>query len=100
MTPDWRGHCSLPSLSATALALSQTLEGLFELTQCPSRALEGHCVSSKSTCLLCCFWNYSDTKTLSVCAARGTEVLGRGKKKNANCDTLVFVKKVLFHTDP
>ena len=40
MTPDWRGHCSLPSLSATALALSQTLEGLFELIQCPSRSLD------------------------------------------------------------
>ena len=34
------GHCSLSLLSETPSSRSRTLEGLFELTRCPSRALD------------------------------------------------------------
>ena len=38
MTPGRGKRYSLPFLPATPLSLSRTLEGLFELTRCPSRA--------------------------------------------------------------
>ena len=47
---------SLPFLPATPSSPSWTLEGLFELTRCPSRA---------PTCLVSCFQNYRDTRTQS-----------------------------------
>ena len=37
-------HCSLPFLQATPSCLSRTLEGLFELTRHPPRALDSPCV--------------------------------------------------------
>ena len=40
MTPGRGKHYSLPFLQATPSSLSHTLEGLFELTQRPSRALD------------------------------------------------------------
>ena len=39
MTPPSGKHYSLPFLAATPSSLSKTLEGLFELTRRPSRAL-------------------------------------------------------------
>ena len=39
MTSQWE-HDSLPFLPATSLTLSQNLEGIFDLTWCPSRALD------------------------------------------------------------
>ena len=40
MTPGQDGYFSLPFLQATPLSPSRTLEGLFELTWHPSRALD------------------------------------------------------------
>ena len=42
------GHCSIPFLPATPLSPSWTLEGLFELTWRPSRALTS-CIASGTT---------------------------------------------------
>ena len=43
MTPSSGKHYSLPFLPATPSSPSRTLEGLFELTRRPSRALDSPC---------------------------------------------------------
>ena len=57
---------------AIPLSPSQTLEGLFELTRCPSRALDSPCA------LLSELQRKKDTV---YCAALGEEVLGHKRKK-------------------
>ena len=61
-------HYSLPFLLATPLSPSRTLEGLFELTQRPSRALDSPCA------MLPELYRYKDT---ARCAALGAEVPGQ-----------------------
>ena len=66
MTP-WRKCFSLPFLPATPLSPSRTLEGLFELTRRPSRALDS------PRALLPELQRYKDTVR---CGALGAEVPG------------------------
>ena len=54
--PSWGKHCSLMFLPATPSSASWTLEGLFELTRCTSRA---------PTRIVRCFRNCRDTRTPS-----------------------------------
>ena len=63
-------HFSLPFLPATPSSPSQTLEGLFELKQCPSRALDW------PHALLPDLLRYNDTVR---CAMLGAEVPGHRK---------------------
>ena len=67
MTPCRGGYVSLPFLPATPSSPSWTLEGLFELTRRPSRALDS------PRALLAELQRYKDTVW---CAALGAEVPG------------------------
>ena len=67
MTPHWGGYFSHPFLPATPLSLSRTLEGLFDLTRRPSRALDS------PRALLPELQRYKDTVR---CGALGAEVPG------------------------
>ena len=72
MAPSLGKHYSLPFLTATPSSLSRTHEGLFELTQRPSRALD----SPRS--LLPELQRYKDTVK---CATLGAEVPGHHQKQ-------------------
>ena len=72
MTASWGKHYSLPFLSATLWSPSWTLEGLFELTRRPSRALDS------PPALLPELQRYKDTVR---CAALGVEVPGHRKQQ-------------------
>ena len=67
MIPLQGKHYSLPFLAATPSSPSWTLEGLFELTRRPSRALDS------PRALLPELQRYKD---IVRCAALGAEVLG------------------------
>ena len=91
MTPR-RGNAILFNfLPATPSSPSQTLEGLFELAQRPSRALD-----SPRVLLL----ELQRVKDTIKCAAVGAEVPGDTKKTAvANLD-FAFVENALSYTDP
>ena len=84
-------HYSLPFLPATPSSPSRNLEGLFELTRRPSRALD------LPRALLPELQRYKDTVR---CAALGVEIPGhRQQQTDANLDC-AFVENALIYTDP
>ena len=87
MTPLWGKRYSLPFLPATPLSPSQTLEGLFELTRRPSRALDS------PRALLPELQRYKDTVR---CAALGAEVPGHCQQQLTQTLTVRLLKTHLF----
>ena len=83
--PSWGKHNYLPFLPATPLSPSRTLEGLFQLTLRPSRALDS------PRALLPELQRYKDT----VCLARHRGLSALSRTANANLDC-AFVKRHLF----
>ena len=84
---------SLPFLPATPSSPSRTLEGLFELTGRPSRAL------NSPRALLPELQRYKDTVR---CAVLGAEVPGLRQDSRTTDSNLdgAFVENALFYTDP
>ena len=84
----WSGkHYSLPFLPATPLSPSPILEGVFELTQCPSRALDSPCA------LLPELQRIKDTVS---CAALGAEVTGHSQQQLTQTLIVRFLKMHFF----
>ena len=81
-------HYSLPFLLATPSSLSRTLEGLFELTRRPSRALDS------PRALLPELQRYKDTVR---CAALGAEVPGH-RQQQLTQTLIVRLLKTHFFT--
>ena len=84
MTPCGGKHYCLPFLPATPSSPSWTLEGLFELTRRPSRALDS------PRALLPELQRYKDTVR---CAALGMDVPGHRQKQLTQTLIVNFVKK-------
>ena len=80
-------HFSLPFLPATPLSPSRTLEGLFELTRRPSRALD------LPRALLPELQRYKDTVR---CGALGAEVPGHRQKQLTQTLIVCLLKTHLF----
>ena len=80
-------YFSLPFLPATPLSLSQTLEGFFELTRRPSRALDSPCA------LLLEIQRRKDTVR---CAALGAEVPGHRQDQPMQTLIVRLLKTHLF----
>ena len=93
MTPR-RGNTtySLPFLPATPSSPSRTLEGLFELTRRPSRALDS------PGALLPELQRYKDSVR---CSALGAEVPGLGRSQQQLTQSLIvrLLKTHFFYTD-
>ena len=79
---------SLLFLPATPSSPSRTLEGLSELTQCPSRALGWNCA------LLLELRRYKDTVT---CAELHMEVQGHHEEKLTQTLFVRLLKNLFFH---
>ena len=88
MTPHPGEHYSLPFLPATPSSPSRTLEGLFELTRRPSRALDS------PRALLPELQRYKDTVR---CAALGAEVPGH-RQQQLTQTLIVRLLKTHFFT--
>ena len=88
MTPPQRKHYSLPFLPATPSSPSRTLEGLFELTQRPSQALDSPRV------LLPELQRYKDTVR---CASLSAEVPGH-RQQQLTQTLIVRLLKTHFFT--
>ena len=89
MTPR-RGNTIL-FCSSQQLPLSRTLEGLFELTQRPSRALDS------PRALLPELQRYKDTVRCVVLRCGGPKTLSTTTVANLDC---AFVENALFYIDP
>merc|ERR1712073_77905 len=88
MGPSSGKHYSLPFLPATPSSPSQTLEGLFELTQRPSRALDS------PRALLPELQRYKDTVR---CAALGAEVPGHCQQQLTQTLIVRLLKTHFLH---
>ena len=90
MTPHRGKHCSLTFLLATPSSASWTLEGLFELTRCPSRTLNlASCVASGTTEI---------QGHCQVCRARRRSPRTPSTTTDTNLDS-AFVEIALFYID-
>ena len=91
MTPLWGKRYSLPFFPATPWSQSQTLEGLFELTQRPfSGPRLASSVASGTT---------EKQGHRQVCRARRGGPRTPSTTTDANLDC-AFVENALFYTDP
>ena len=84
-------HFSLPFLPATPSSPSRTLEGLFELTRHPSRALDSPCA------LLPELRRYKDTGRF---VALGAEVPGRCQEQLTQTLIVRLLKTHFFYINP
>ena len=91
MTPSSGKHHSPSFLPATSSSLSRTLEGLFELTQCPSRVPHlASCVASGTTEI---------QRHCQMCRARRQGPRRQSRTNDANLDCL-FVENALVFVVP
>ena len=84
-------HFSLPFLPATPSSPSRTLEGLFELTRRPSRALDS------PRALLPGLQRYKDTVRCAAARRGGPRTPSTTPDANLDC---AFLENALFYTDP
>ena len=87
MTPHRGKHFSLPFLPATPSSLSRTLEGLYELTRSPSRALD------PPRALLAELQRIKDTVR---CAALGAKVPGHRQDQPTQTLIVCLLKIHMF----